>query len=335
MVRETAYIKGEEVVQDNRYASRSGEMGAAVVIRRAALAVALGLLVAGPLAAQPVIPDPQRIDNGSRPVGQAAPAGGTGTNQAQMVDSIFETLPPNFDQRTVMSAPNLHFVLFRTQGQHDAGLGRGWRRRLRALPGRGGRGEAVGRGAVLLAGRVARGRDQDRLSDPRPKARDPGQQRHDLRQRLQLHVFRAALSAPWSRAPASACTCSPTTVRTSSSTTSVTCRARSMSSTTASEDTAQALRGRGLGGAGAAEEIRRPTSANGTSSSRMASIAPSSTNRYSDIQQDSAKVASLVALYLVEMRLSLRFLVEFSDQTSKGIRWLTQERMRSFNVTTN
>jgi len=57
--------------------------------------------------------------------------------------------------------------------------------------------------------------------------------------------------------------------------------------------------------------------------------------RVRDIQQYSAQTAAQIALYLVEMRLSLRFLVEFADQTSYGLRFLSPEELRSFNVVTN
>ncbi len=57
--------------------------------------------------------------------------------------------------------------------------------------------------------------------------------------------------------------------------------------------------------------------------------------RVRDIQQYSARTAADIALFLVEMRLSLRFLVEFSDQTSYGMRYLSAEELRSYNVVTN
>ena len=57
--------------------------------------------------------------------------------------------------------------------------------------------------------------------------------------------------------------------------------------------------------------------------------------RVRDIQQYSARTAADIALFLVEMRLSLRFLIEFSDQTSYGMRYLSGEEMRSYNVVTN
>ncbi len=57
--------------------------------------------------------------------------------------------------------------------------------------------------------------------------------------------------------------------------------------------------------------------------------------RVRDIQQYSAQTSAYIALFLVEMRLSLRFLVEFSDQTSYGMRFLTAEELRSYNVVTN
>ena len=57
--------------------------------------------------------------------------------------------------------------------------------------------------------------------------------------------------------------------------------------------------------------------------------------RVRDIQQYSAQTSALIALFLVEMRLSLRFLIEFADQTSYGLRYLTAEELRSYNVVTN
>jgi hypothetical protein len=57
--------------------------------------------------------------------------------------------------------------------------------------------------------------------------------------------------------------------------------------------------------------------------------------RVRDIQQYSAQTAANIALFLVEMRLSLRFLVEFADQTSYGLRVLTPDELHSYNVVTN
>lgn len=57
--------------------------------------------------------------------------------------------------------------------------------------------------------------------------------------------------------------------------------------------------------------------------------------RVRDIQQYSAQTAAQIALFLVEMRLSLRFLVEFADQTSYGLHVMTPEELRSYNVVTN
>ena len=57
--------------------------------------------------------------------------------------------------------------------------------------------------------------------------------------------------------------------------------------------------------------------------------------RVRGIQQDSAQTAADIALFLVEMRLSLRFLVEFADQTSYGMRYLSPDALRSFNIVTN
>lgn len=304
-------------------------------MRRAALAVALGLFVAGPLAAQPAIPDPKRIDNGSRPVGQAAPAGGTGTNQAQMVDSIFETLPPNFDQRTVMSAPNLHFVLFRTGKANTmlvwGGVGAGDFVRFQAAaaaakplgevhfysPG-GSLGDGIKIGYLIrdlkLATRVNNGTICASACNFMflggvVRSVEPGA-------RFGVHMFSDdssdQLVNDLSHMPRSVDEFNHRFPKTPLKRFEV-------------EDWVEQ------------ERQKNPQANIGERDffKQDGVYRAVVDERVRDIQQDSAKVASLVALYLVEMRLSLRFLVEFSDQTSKGIRWLTQEQMRSFNVTTN
>jgi|GEM_PF-1187464 len=57
--------------------------------------------------------------------------------------------------------------------------------------------------------------------------------------------------------------------------------------------------------------------------------------RVRDIQQDAAMTSTAIAFFLIEMRLSMRFLVEFAGQSSYGIKWLKQDEMHSYNIVTN
>lgn len=54
-----------------------------------------------------------------------------------------------------------------------------------------------------------------------------------------------------------------------------------------------------------------------------------------EIQQDSAQTAAVIALYLVQMRLSLDFLTEFADIPNASPRALTVKELRQFNVVNN
>jgi hypothetical protein len=54
-----------------------------------------------------------------------------------------------------------------------------------------------------------------------------------------------------------------------------------------------------------------------------------------EIQQDSAQTAAVIALYLVQMRLSLDFLTQFADIPNASPRALTPKELRQFNIVNN
>lgn len=55
-------------------------------------------------------------------------------------------------------------------------------------------------------------------------------------------------------------------------------------------------------------------------------------SRVKEIQQEAAQTAAVIASYLVEMRLPLRFLEQFSDISSDTIHVLTQQELRDLNI---
>ena len=308
--------------------------------RSLALAGLLGLALVSPAGAQtgrvpappPGADDPMATQNGSRPVTSAA----TGRPvQIQHLDAIFETVPIPFDREVAFSSDNLHFVPIKT---HKGTIVLAW--------GGVGEGDAVRFGAALAAakpvlevqfyspgGDLLEGMKIGRLI-----------RKHQLATRI--------TSGSWC---ASACNFMflGGTVRTIEaggrfgvhmfSTNQADALVHDLAALPSSVDEfndrypKHAVKRYAVQAWVDEHNAGNPT--NKVSEQdffHQRSVYKAIVDeRVRDIQQYSAQTAAQIALFLVEMRLSLRFLVEFSDQTSYGLRVLTPEELRSFNVVTN
>ena len=313
-------------------------MGRTLVIRRLASLAVLALgLVPGPVAAQAGQFKPQEakpVENGSRPVTGATP---TGPNAApgQRIDSIFEAMPANFERKAVFSERNLHFVPISTKKGN-----------IVLVWGGVGNGDAIRFNAAMSAAKPV---VEIQFYSPGGLLYE-GMKIGRLIRGMQLATRITAGSAC-----ASACNFMflGGVVRAIEpqggfgvhmfSDQSADMLVRDLAKTPGSVDEFNDRFPKHVVKRYDVEawvERERQKNPDGKITERnffqqdhiYRTIVD---ERVRDIQQDSAQTAADIAIFLVEMRLSLRFLVEFADQTSYGVRYLTPDQLRSFNIVTN
>jgi hypothetical protein len=321
-------------------------VGAADVIRRRArsLVVAglLGLALVPAARAQtgrvapppPGADDPRATQDGSRPVTAPAAAGGRQV-QIQHLDAIFESMPVPFDREVAFSSDNLHFVPIKTQ---KGTMVLAW--------GGVGEGDAVRFAAAMAAARPVL---EVQFYSPGGDLLEGMKIGRAIRK---LQLATRITSGAWC---ASACDFMflGGTVRTVEpggkfgvhmfSTNQAEALVHDLATMPTSVDEfndrypKHALKRYQVQAWVDEENTQHPTNKIGEQDFfRQGTVYKAIVDeRVRDIQQYSAQTAANIALFLVEMRLSLRFLVEFADQTSYGLRVLTPDELHSYNVVTN
>ena len=315
-----------------------------------AAAVALGIAVApalaqtgsGPTGGKAPLPaDAPGASNGSRPVAPAAqgpggaPGGAPGAAGGQRIDAIFEALPPSFTRSVVFNADNLHFVPIKTPKGN-----------IVLVWGGVGQGDAIRFSAAMQAAKPV----------IEVQLYSPGGLLYEG-----MKIGRIVRSLGLATRITSGSTCASAcdfmflggTVRTVEpqgnfgvhmfSDDSTMALLKDLEEVPGSVDEfndrfpKHAVKRYEVTKWVEAENARDPTNkVTERNFFQQGKVYKSIVDeRVRDIQQYSARTAADIALFLVEMRLSLRFLVEFSDQTSYGMRYLNAEELRSYNVVTN